>query len=219
MADVITDVARPDLVVSQLNAPDTAAHVEGPDAEAALACYRETDALLGVLRDHLDWDDTVWIIVSDHDQEALDDRGPIDLRPEFARRELNLFAIPEGSATVICGEGARDVEPWLRDVDGVQGVRPFRVKDTALECCLAWSAPGRAFGFAEMGTERGTHGGPRTRAQVAVVTGGHRAVEPLMRAATAQPISATDWAPTIAALLGVHLPTTGGRALVPVTER
>ena len=91
---------------------------------------------------------------------------------------------------------------------------PFRVKDAALECCLAWSAPGRAFGFAEMGTERGTHGGPRTRAQVAVVTGGHRAVEPLVRAATAQPISATDWAPTIATLLGVALPNAAGRALV-----
>ena len=41
--------ARPDLVVSQLNAPDTAAHVEGPDTEAALACYRTTDALLAVV--------------------------------------------------------------------------------------------------------------------------------------------------------------------------
>ena len=55
----------------------------------------------------------MWIIVSDHDQEALDDREPIDLRPEFARRELELFAVPEGNATVICGEGARAVAPWL----------------------------------------------------------------------------------------------------------
>lgn len=206
--------ARPDLVVSQLNAPDTAAHVYGPDSEAALECYRETDALLAVARDHLDWDDTVWIIVSDHDQEALDDREPIDLRPEFARRELDLFALPEGSATVICGEGARDVQRWLLDVDGVEGTARFEIKDPGLECCFAWSLPGRAFGFAEMGTERGTHGGPRTRAQVAVVTGGHAAVQPLVRAITAHPITAADWAPTVAALLGLHLPSASGHSLL-----
>ncbi len=52
-ADTIVELlravdARPDLVVSQLNAPDTAAHVHGPDSEAALAVYRETDARLAV---------------------------------------------------------------------------------------------------------------------------------------------------------------------------
>src|SRR5690348_10146193 len=73
--------ARPDLVVSQLNAPDTAAHVHGPDSEGALAAYRETDARLAILREHLDWDDTVWFVVSDHDQETVVDRAPVDLRP------------------------------------------------------------------------------------------------------------------------------------------
>ena len=84
-ADTIVELlravdARPDLVVSQLNAPDTAAHVHGPDSDAALTAYRETDALLAVVREHLDWDDTVWIIVSDHDQETVVDREPLDLR-------------------------------------------------------------------------------------------------------------------------------------------
>ncbi len=154
----------------------------GPDSDAALECYRDTDALLLQIREQLDWDDTVWIIVSDHDQEPLDDRPPIDLRAEFARRGLDLFALPEGSATVICGAGARDARQWLTDVDGVEGTAPFHVTDPALECCLAWSSPGRAFGFEEMGTERGTHGGPRTRTQVAVVTGGHPLVTPLAAA-------------------------------------
>ena len=135
--------------------------------------------------------------------------------PSSARRELDLFALPEGSATVICGEGARDVQRWLLDVDGVEGTARFELKDPGLECCFAWSLPGRAFGFAEMGTERGTHGGPRTRAQVAVVTGGHQAVEPLVRAVANQPINATDWAPTVAALLGLHLPTAVGPLAAP----
>ena len=100
--------ARPDLVVSQLNAPDTAAHVHGPDSDAAFECYRATDARLAIAREHLDWDDSVWIIVSDHDQETLVHDAPIDLRPEFERRGLDLFALPEGSATVVCGEGAVD---------------------------------------------------------------------------------------------------------------
>ena len=76
--------AAPDLVVSQLNGPDTAAHVFGPDSEAAFASYRAADALLADVRDHLSWDDTVWILVSDHDQETVDVREPIDLLTEFA---------------------------------------------------------------------------------------------------------------------------------------
>ena len=98
--------AAPDLVVSQLNGPDTAAHVFGPDSEAALASYRATDALLAEVREHLVWSDTVWILVSDHDQEPVDVRAPIDLRSEFARRGLELFALPEGNATIVCGDGA-----------------------------------------------------------------------------------------------------------------
>jgi len=134
--------ARPDLVVSQLNAPDTAAHVHGPDSEAALAVYRETDARLAVVRDHLDWDDTVWIVVSDHDQETVVEREPIDLRPAFARRGVELFALPEGSATVVCGDGARDAARWLPDVEGVEGAAPFHLADTTLEACLAWCRQG-----------------------------------------------------------------------------
>ncbi len=206
--------ARPDLLVSQLNAPDTAAHVYGPDSDAALECYRATDTLVGMAREHVDWHDTVWIIVSDHDQEPLDDRPPIDLRPEFARRGVDLFALPEGSATVICGAGAHAARQWLTDVDGIEGTAPFDVTDRELECCLAWSAPGRAFGFEEMGTELGTHGGPRTRTQVAVVTGGHPSVGPLARALSTTEVSAVDWAPTVAALLDLDLPHATGRALI-----
>jgi arylsulfatase A-like enzyme len=218
-ADTIVELlravdARPDLVVSQLNAPDTAAHVHGPDSDAALAVYRETDARLGVLRDHLDWDDTVWIIVSDHDQETVVEREPVDLRPTFAQRGVELLALPEGSATVVCGEGAVEAVRWLREVEGVEGTAPFELADRELEACLAWCVPGRTFGFVELATEPGTHGSPRTRTQVAVVTGGHPAAARLAARASAQPVSAVDWAPTIAQLLGIELPHASGRSLL-----
>jgi arylsulfatase A-like enzyme len=205
---------RPDLVVGQLNAPDTAAHVHGPDSDAALECYRNTDALLPQIRDELDWDDTVWIIVSDHDQEPLDARPPIDLRAEFTRRGLDLFALPEGSATVICGAGARAARSWLSDVDGIEGTAPFDITDPDLECCLAWSSPGRAFGFEEMDIELGTHGGPRTCTQVAVVTGGHPLAASLASAVATDRVTAADWAPTVAALLDLELPGTTGHSLL-----
>jgi hypothetical protein len=203
----------PDLVVSQLNAPDTAAHVHGPDSDAALEVYRETDARLATVRDHLDWDDTVWIIVSDHDQETVVEREPIDLRRAFAARGVELFALPEGSATVVCGAGAHDAAQWLLDVDGVEGTAPFPTTDPELETCLAWCVPGRTFGFAEMATEPGTHGSPRTRAQVAVVTGGHPRAAHVARAAASRAVSAIDWAPTVATLLDLSLPHARGRSL------
>jgi hypothetical protein len=77
-----------------------------------------------------------------------------------------------------------------------------------------WTDPGRAFGFAGSPTHSGSHGGPRTRAQVAVVAGGHRAVEHLARAVETGPIHAADWAPTIATLLGMPFPSATGRNLL-----
>jgi arylsulfatase A-like enzyme len=206
--------SAPDLVISQLNAPDTAAHVYGPDSDAARAAYLATDARLVEIREHLAWDDTVWIIVSDHDQEPIDIREPIDLQHEFARRGLALFALPEGNASVVCGDGAVAARRWLPDVEGIEGTAPFHLADNRLECCLVWAVPGRAFGFANEPTELGTHGGPRSRAQVAVVTGGHAAVPALGIALQSRPVGAADWAPTIAELLDLGLPGATGRSLL-----
>jgi arylsulfatase A-like enzyme len=203
-----------DFVVAHLNGPDTYAHLFGPDSDDALAGYRETDALLGAMRDHLPWDDTVWIIVSDHDQETVHEREPVDLQAEIERRGLPLFALPEGSASLLCGDGARDAHRWLADVDGVEGAAPFPLADDRLECLLVWCSPGRAFGFGGTPTRRGTHGGPRTCAQVAVIAGGHRAVGTLSRTLENRTVGAADWAPTIASLLDLDLPTATGRSLL-----
>ena len=96
----------------------------------------------------------------------------------------------------------------------MEGSAPFALAGDGLECCLVWTEPGRAFGFTGSPTRLGTHGGPRTCAQVAVVTGGHAAVEVLARTLERAPVDATDWAPTIAELLGIALPHATGRSLL-----
>ena len=116
---------------------------------------------------------------------------------------------------MVCGDGAHDARRWLTEVDGVEGTAPFPVADPESRVLPGVvGAPGRAFGFEEMGTELGTHGGPRTRSQVAVVTGGHPAVRPLAGALADRPVTAADWAPTVAALLDLDLPTATGRSLL-----
>ena len=115
-------------MVAQLNGPDTAAHVFGPDSEAAFAGYRETDAWLATVREHVRWRDTVWIIVSDHDQEAVTVREPVDLQAALDRRGAGLFALPEGNASVVCGDGANDARVVAgRDRRG-GGQRPVRAR-------------------------------------------------------------------------------------------
>ena len=108
---------------------------------------------------------------------------PIDLRPEFDRRGVDLFALPEGNATVVCGDGAHDARRWLTEVDGVEGTAPFhgrRSRARVLPGVVgARAAPS---GSPRWAPSVGTHGGPRTRSQVAVVTGGHPAVGPLAAA-------------------------------------
>ena len=175
--------AAPDLLISHLNGPDTAAHLFGPDSEGAFAGYRDTDAELAVMREHIAWDDTVWILVSDHDQENVSVREPVDLQAEIERRGLALFALPEGSASIVCGEGANAARAWLEEVDGVGGTAAIR------------SRRATSSSAASCGASRGAHSDSPARkpdwaptagraraAQVAVVTGGHPAVEPLARA-------------------------------------
>lgn len=204
-----------DLVVGHLNEPDTAGHVHGPDAEAALESYRASDAALGELLDGLRprWDDTVVLVVSDHDMEAASAEPPVDLYAAVADAGLTgLLPIPEGNAAVVWGEDPT-AGAWL---EGLAGVASHR--EVWPGARLVDAAPGRWFALPpgiEIAAEPGHHGGSATRAQVAVVGGGHPAVGAVAAAARARGIvEAADWAPTVAALLGLTLPEATGRPLV-----
>jgi hypothetical protein len=54
----------------------------------------------------------------------------------------------------------------------------------------------------------GYHGGPSTARTVALVGGGHPAARQIGRAIEARAPHLADWAPTIASLLGLHMPGT-----------
>lgn len=201
----------PDLVVGHLNAPDTAAHVHGPDSEAALATYSSTDRWVGVLLEELrsDWDDTVLLIVSDHDQETASGAERIDLWG--LAEERGLVGVPEGSGGIIWGDDP-DAGRWLDGIDGIEGH-----EEAIPGARIVWCERGRRFDWPPGFTapdEPGDHGGQATRNQVAIVAGGHPAAFAIGESLCRTSPSAEDWAPTIAALLGADLRGATGRSLL-----
>jgi arylsulfatase A-like enzyme len=200
-----------DLVVGHLNQPDTAGHDLGPDSEAALAVYRGTDAALAEALEGLRpaWDDTVLVVVSDHDMETVDlDQPAIDLYPVAPE---GLMPIPEGNGAVVWGEDGQ-AGAWLDVVDGVKGH-----DELAPGVRVVWGHPGRVFALPpglDIDPFAGQHGGIHTRAQVAVVAGGHPAAAKLATVVAGSTVDAADWAPTLATLLDVELPAATGRSLL-----
>jgi arylsulfatase A-like enzyme len=200
----VLDGDRPDLVVGHLNEPDTAAHIHGPHSEGALTSYRAADASTAAIVEALrpTWDDTVLVVVSDHDQEDVTADGVIDLYPPAAATGLPLMPIPEGSAAIVWGDDPSS-GAWLDRIDGITAHR-----ELWSGARLVWSDPGRWFcppaGFSDGPPDLGAHGGIRTRSQVAIVAGGHPEAETLARSLNKRAqIEATEWAPTLAGLLGI----------------
>lgn len=204
--------AEADLVVVHLNEPDTAGHRLGPDSAEAHERYSATDAkvaeLVELLRDR--WDSTVLIVVSDHDQEMHEFGSPVvDLFAEVERRGLGLKVVSEGGSAVVLGDDPL-AGTWIDELD-VGGHE--LVRDGVR---LVWPAPGRLLALPG-GISfpiPGQHGMATTATQVALVAGGHRAVAQLVEALRDRTPEAIDWAPTIAALLGLSLPDVDGVSLL-----
>lgn len=198
---------RPDLLVAQLDESDTAAHLWGPDADRTLAQYTATDAALGRILGLLepDWDDTVIIVVSDHEQEWIDLEAPPVLLADAFAHDDRVIVVEEGASALVVardpdpepptgGAGLSDLEDAILAVDGVSGIVPTPGG------WLVWSAPGRPFGENVWGL-RGMHGSPRTATQVAVVGGGHPEVAVLAAGFAQRRPHATDWAPIVERLV------------------
>jgi hypothetical protein len=200
-----------DLLVSQLNGPDTAAHRHGPDSAAAVAVYAQTDGFVGELVEALRpaWDDTVLLVVSDHDQTTVSGAEPIDLQAAGHAAGIEATIVLEGDGAIVVGDDRLE-GAWLRGVDGLTGM-----EELAPGLRFVAAEPGRW--FAPAGTEvelKGVHGGLATRTQVAVVAGGHPAVSRLASSLARRVPEAPDWAVTVAELLDVDLPTATGRSLL-----
>jgi len=194
LLDALAGRAR--LVVAQLNGTDTAGHVYGPGSPGARDATRAADAAVGEARAELApaWRDTVFVVVSDHAMEPVTNPEPIELHRHAPD---GLICLPEGSAAVVHGNDPEE-GAWLSAVPGVAGHQSL-----AETVRVANASPGRYFGFADfMRFEPGTHGGPRTLEQLAVVGGGHPAAHALAADVAGGDWDATRWAPVLADLVG-----------------
>ena len=191
------DALAAEMVVVHFNEPDTACHLHGPDAPETGERVRRTDAVFGELLERLraNWDDTVLMVVSDHDQERVTAHG-FDLAAVLDEAGLPGVVENEGTAAVVRDGPGLDV---LRALDGIEDGRVLDADHT-----MVWGPPGQVFG-PWLDELHGSHGSPRCATQVAVVGGGHGSVPSVASAVAAAPPRATAWAPMIAGLLGIEL--------------
>ena len=151
-----------DFVFVQLDSVDAARHRFGATSDEALEQCRATDAALGEILETIRprWGDTVVCVVSDHDQEDVSQQDPIDLREHLRD---GLTHTNQGTAAVVVGQ-TDDAE--LLAIPGVTGSVAMRPDHH-----VVWGDDGQL--FAREARVKGDHGSPRTRAQVAIVAGGH----------------------------------------------
>jgi arylsulfatase A-like enzyme len=200
-----------------LNESDTWGHHYGPDHPATLRAYAETDALVGEVADafQADWERTIVIVVSDHGMEPV--RGaPVDLlASDTGRRNLIDVCADGGVALVKVADGilADEAGNALLALPEVVAWRELSPGVLVVE-----GGPGARFATGTAKAIQGVHGGPGTVETIAVVGGGHSAVPSIAAAIAERPPHLADWAPTIAALLGMPFPTAEGQTLASAVE-
>ncbi|MCI0678544.1 MAG: alkaline phosphatase family protein [Actinobacteria bacterium] len=180
---------RPELLYAQLNGPDTAAHIHGPDSDEAIDSYRSLDRCLAIIDSamQLHWDQDLVIVTSDHDQETIDPSKRIDLRSLAYQRGVDVEVIHEGTAAMLVGPDASP-SAWLDEEPGVE-----RSVLVGGDVHLVFSDPGWWFADSAFPDFHGAHGGPRTTSTVAVAAGsteGIAAIRPWFRGSR---LGAEDW--------------------------
>lgn len=178
---------RPEVIIAQLNSPDTVAHVHGPDSEGAIESYRALDATLGLIGSGIRWDQDLVLVTSDHDQETVDPSRRIDLNGVARDRGLDVTIVDEGTAAMVTGPDA--VRPtWI---EGIQGIGGW--DQVAPDLAVVFSNPDWWFADHDCADLRGGHGGPRTRATVAVAAGPESLLSPIASRISGAPLGAEDW--------------------------
>jgi hypothetical protein len=200
------------LVFGHVNEADTVGHDQGPESEAAHACYRATDRLVGELLDALarTWAETVVIIVSDHDMQARNTSVPINPLANGAERWWDAF-IPDGGAALVHLRPGVDPLTACAALQRIDGIETCATSNDSL--AIVGAKPGRIFA-APRYPASGFHGAPITARTLALVGGGDPAVRQIAEAIRATRPHLADWAPTIAPLLGVDLGRVDGVNLV-----
>jgi hypothetical protein len=200
------------LLFGHLNETDTIGHDLGPDASETVECVRAADRWVGVLMEVLEpeWHRTIVIATSDHDMEACLEADPIDLSPAMGARTICDW-IADGSAALarlaIGVDHDRAIES-LRRLDGIAGWRSYEP-----DMLLLLASPGRVFA-GQRTYAGGTHGNRSTSRTLAVVGGGHPLAPVIGESIAVSPPRLRDWAPTIAAIMGIDLPASDGDPLI-----
>ena len=205
--------ASPTFLFAHLNETDTWGHQYGPDHPLTLASYTAADDLVGEVVDalHPDWDRLVLIVVSDHGMECVSHQNPIDLLADDAVQTVVADVVNEGGAAYAHVRDGATVEAAGVALLSVLGVTSWR--ETSPGVLLVEGEPGAVFAPGATTQLRGVHGGVGTTETTAIVAGGHPAVGPIVSAIEERPPDLADWAPTIAAILGVPFSTAEGRNL------
>lgn len=193
------------LLFGHLNEADTLGHEMGPASPEAVACHRGTDAIVGELLDALlpAWDRTLIVVVSDHDMDPRAVAPPID--PGAILGDAIDGWIGDGEAAWLRSAPGVDEASVIRRLEAVDGLA--EVRPVGAGRLLALAAPGRV--FAGDDHPGGVHGGSGTERTLAIVGGGHPLVPWLAAAIRARRPHLADWAPTVARLFGLALPTEG----------
>ena len=199
-------------VFGHLNESDTVGHDHGPESEAAQACYRATDQVVGELLDALArrWAETVIMIVSDHDMQSRNGSVPIDPMAHNTHGWWDAY-IPDGGAALVHLLPGVDPQEAGAALERIDGIETCTASNDSL--AIVGAEPGRIFA-APIYSAGGFHGAPVTARTVALVGGGEPAVPQIARAMTVKRPHLTDWAPTIASLLGIDLGPVDGESLL-----
>ena len=196
-----------DLVFGHFNESDTVGHDHGPESDAARECYAATDVVMGQVLDAVRhrWDETVVIIVSDHDMQPRDDSAPIDLTAS-ADGLWDLY-VPDGGAALVHLRPDVDDASAGAGLERINGVETWRPGGP--EMVIAGAKRGRIFA-APRYPARGFHGAPATARTVALVGGGHPMVARVAAVIERRRPHLADWAPSLAPLLGIDLRNADG---------
>ena len=201
-----------DFLFGHLNEADTVGHDTGPDSPASIGCYALTDAVVGEVIDALqpDWSRTLVVIVSDHDMEARTETAPIDLLADPRVAAVASDVLGDGGAALLRLRPGVTPRAAGEAVLGVEGVAGW--SDGSAEMIVVDAQPGRIFAAWRL-RFAGFHGGPATARTVALVGGGHPAVEAVAASLQRRRPHLADWAPTIAGVLGLTFGPTDGLSL------
>ena len=188
------DFDSADLIVMQLDEIDSVRHLRGPYAPESLEQCTATDAALGEILDCLRsrWDETLVIVVSDHDNEAVMS-GALDLHAEAQARGLDVHVEHDGTACLVVGDVTQETLLQLPTIEAAYPV--------ADRHWIVWGEPGQQYGI-DFGLA-GQHGSPRTARQLAVVGGGHPDAQTIAAWLETHTPSGPDWAPLIRRSLGI----------------